>query len=63
MIRWEYKTVSFEECATFSGGFNTDKFNQKLNLLGREGWALVSTTTKPGFTHSSRFIAVFKRAL
>lgn len=63
MTRWEYKTVSFEDCATFVGGFNTDKFNQKLNLLGREGWELVLTTTKPSFTHANRFIAVFKRAL
>ncbi len=63
MTRWEYKTVSFEDCVTFLGGFNSDKFSQKLNLLGREGWELVLTNSKPGFTHSSKFIAVFKRAL
>ena len=38
-MKWEYSTVMFEASRWFLGGkIDGQKFNDRLNRLGEEGW-------------------------
>ncbi|HYG36423.1 MAG TPA: DUF4177 domain-containing protein, partial [Clostridia bacterium] len=42
-MKWEYRTVMFEASRWFLGGqIDGQKFNDRLNELGEEGWELVN---------------------
>ncbi len=42
-MKWEYRTVVFEVSGWFIGGkLDGQRFNDRLNQLGEEGWELVS---------------------
>ena len=62
--RWEYNTVIFESKWFVSGRLDGERFQAKLDELGREGWELVSvfdTNIHEGVT--AQVVAVFKRPL
>ena len=44
MIRWEYNTVVLETGFFSSGRMDAEKFQGKLDELGRAGWELVSVS-------------------
>ena len=65
MIKWEYKTLKFE---TESSGYFSDgkldevDLDKKLNLLGEEGWELISSfDTNKCQGETKDIIAMFKR--
>lgn len=42
-MKWEYTTVIFESTGLFvSNKLDGEKFNNRLNRLGEEGWELAS---------------------
>ncbi|MDB6029227.1 MAG: hypothetical protein JWM68_5450, partial [Verrucomicrobiales bacterium] len=41
-MKWEYYTVLFEASGWFGGELDGQKFNDRLNRLGEDGWELVS---------------------
>lgn len=61
-MSWEYNTVVFESRWFSGGALDGEKFQAKLDELGRAGWELVSvfdTNRHEGVT--GQVIAVFKR--
>jgi hypothetical protein len=63
-MRWEYNTVIFEPRWFVSGRLDGERFQTKLDELGRAGWELVSvfdTNVHEGAT--AQVVAVFKRPL
>lgn len=62
MTRWQYNTVIFDIGFFSSGKIDGEKFQERLDALGQEGWELVSvfdTNVYEGRT--GQVIAVFKR--
>jgi len=65
-MKWEYRTVVFEVPGWFIGGkLDGEKFNDRLNQLGEEGWELVSVfDTKFAQGGGTRdVVAVLKRPM
>ncbi len=64
-MKWEYMTVVFETSAWFLGGkLDGEKFNDRLNKLGEEGWELVSVFDTDYLKGGTRdVIAVLKRPM
>jgi hypothetical protein len=64
-MKWEYTTLMFEAEGWLLGGvLNGEKFNNRLNELGEEGWELVNvfdTNVQGG--RSRNIVAVMKRPL
>ena len=64
-MKWEYRTIVFEVSGWFIGGkLDAQKFNDRLNQLGEEGWELVSvfdTNFTQGGTRD--VVAVLKRSM
>jgi hypothetical protein len=62
-MKWEYLTVKFATSGWFLGGIlDGQKFNDRLNQLGAQGWELVSvfdTNMAEGQTRD--VVAVLKR--
>ena len=63
MTTWEYKSIKFETKGAFIGGvIDIDELNKQANILGSQGWELVSTPVSSTFLGPSREIAaIFKR--
>lgn len=62
MEKWEYKSTKLETRGMMGGILELDEFNSKLNMLGSQGWELVSCmTTSRGNGYTREAIAVFKR--
>lgn len=64
-MKWEYTTVMFEASGWFVGGaLDGEKFNNRLNQLGEEGWELVSVfDTNAQGGRSRDIVAVLKRPM
>ena len=64
-MKWEYITVMFAATDWWLGGkLDGEKFNERLNRLGGEGWELVSvfdTNYTQGATRD--VVAVLKRPM
>lgn len=62
MAKWEYKTIKVKLTGITGGILDTEEFDYELNLLGSQGWELVSAfTTNASNGYSRDAIAVFKR--
>lgn len=62
MEYWEYRSIKVETKGMLGGILNTDDFDDELNVLGRNGWELVSCfDTNQSYGQSREVIAVFKR--
>jgi hypothetical protein len=63
-MKWEYSTVMFEASGWLGGKLDGQKFNERLNGLGEEGWELVSVfDTNYGQGATRDVVAVFKRPI
>ncbi len=64
-MKWEYLTIKFGTTGWFLGGMlDGQKFNDRLNCLGEQGWELVSvfdTNMSQGQTRD--VVAVLKKPL
>ena len=64
-MKWDYLTVKFTTSGWFLGGIlDGEKFNDRLNQLGQEGWELVcvfDTNMAEGQTRD--VVAVLKRPM
>ncbi len=65
MMKYEYSTVVFDTTAFFIGSkLNHERFHEKLNEYGREGWELVNALDlNRGNGVTYEVIAIFKRPL
>lgn len=62
MEKWEYKSIKFQTEGSLGGILDTDYFDSEINIMGRQGWELVSCiSTHAAYGKSREVIAVFKR--
>jgi hypothetical protein len=60
---WEYKTVFLATKGFLGGKLDPATFERELNVLGRDGWELVSVFDTNQYEGATRdVVAVFKRA-
>lgn len=63
-VQWEYRTLRYEVSGFVTPKFDSLKYDDELNQLGRAGWELVSVMDmNAGNGASFALVAVFKRAL
>jgi hypothetical protein len=61
--KWEYHTVTLDVEGFFNVRVDEGQLAQEFNVLGREGWELVSMVDlNRGHGRSASVVAVFKRA-
>jgi Domain of unknown function (DUF4177) len=59
---WEHKTIKVNTKGFNGGILDIDIFDEELNVLGSEGWELVTALNTNQSSGSSReVIAIFKR--
>jgi hypothetical protein len=65
MTQFEYSTVVFDTTAFFiQSKLNHQRFHEKLNEYGRDGWELVNVfDLNRGHGSTYEVVAVFKRPL
>ncbi len=64
MDRFEYKVVTFDTKGFFGGNVEVDQIVYQLNLLGEEGWEMIScTSTNKSYGASKSIVCFFKRRL
>ncbi|NLK39346.1 MAG: DUF4177 domain-containing protein [Clostridiales bacterium] len=62
METFEYKTVFTDAKGALGGKVDKSDFEEQLNLLGAQGWELVSTVPSAQSYGSTRWlISIFKR--
>ena len=62
MTKWEYKTIKLAATGWFAGG-NLDEgmLDEYMNLLGRDGWELVSAfDTSQAYGASRNIVAIIQ---
>jgi hypothetical protein len=64
-MKWEYRTLMFDALGWFVGGeLDGEKFNNRLNELGEEGWELVTVfDTNAQGGRSRSIVAVLTRPM
>jgi hypothetical protein len=61
-MRWEYKAFKFKAEGFWQGGkIDHGKLENTLNLLGHDGWELVSITAAQARGWTEDIVAVLKR--
>jgi len=63
MDQFEYKIMKFKPRKSFLGGsFDNIEINNKINILGQQGWELVSTSTiNAELGSTTEILMTFKR--
>ncbi|MBQ9425704.1 MAG: DUF4177 domain-containing protein [Erysipelotrichaceae bacterium] len=62
MDNFEYKVVTYDTKGFFGGNVEPDQLENQLNLLGYDGWELVScTSTNQSYGSSRSIVCIFKR--
>jgi len=62
MERFEYKVMTYDTKGFFGGNVEVQQIEDQLNLLGNDGWEMVScTTTNQSYGSSKSIVCIFKR--
>ncbi|MBR0144697.1 MAG: DUF4177 domain-containing protein [Clostridia bacterium] len=62
MEKFEYKVVTFDTTGFFGGNVETRQVETQLNLLGDDGWEMISSTsTNQSYGASKSIVCIFKR--
>ena len=62
MEKYEYKVVAYDTKGFFGGNVEISQIEKQLNLLGNDGWEMVSsTTTSQSYGASKSIVCIFKR--
>ncbi len=62
MEKFEYKVVTYDTKGFWGGTVETRQIEEKLNLLGDDGWEMVScTSTSQSYGASKSIVCMFKR--
>jgi hypothetical protein len=62
MEKWEYYTLKVQLKGVMGGILDTDELTYRLNILGEQGWELVSCfSTNGGNGYGREAVAVLKR--
>lgn len=62
MDKFEYKVVTYDTKGFWGGTVEVHQIENQLNLLGSEGWEMVScTSTNQSYGASKSIVCMFKR--
>ena len=62
MEKFEYKGVAYDTKGFWGGGVETQQIEDQLNLIGNDGWEMVScTSTNQSYGASKSIVCIFKR--
>ncbi|MBR6706197.1 MAG: DUF4177 domain-containing protein [Clostridia bacterium] len=62
MEKFEYKVVTFDTKGFWGGIVEVQQIEKQLNLLGNDGWEMVSSTsTNQSYGSSKSIVCIFKR--
>ena len=62
MEKFEYKVVTYDTKGLWGGIIDHDQLENQLNMLGNDGWELVSSTsTNQAYGSSKSIVCIFKR--
>ncbi|MBQ3999780.1 MAG: DUF4177 domain-containing protein [Oscillospiraceae bacterium] len=62
MDKFEYKVVTFDTKGFWGGNVETMQIEEQLNLLGSNGWEMIScTSTNMSYGASKSIVCIFKR--
>ena len=64
MDRFEYKVLAYDTKGFFGGSVEVEQLEEQLNLLGEEGWEMVSSTNSTqSYGASKSIVCIFKRKI
>ncbi len=64
MKKWSYKVIEFDSKGFVGGKVNSRNIEDRLNELGNQGWALVSSfTTNQAYGQTNKIVFTFKREI
>ena len=62
MERFEYKVVVYDTKGFWGGSIEDNKLENRLNLLGNDGWEMVScTASNQSYGSTKSIVCIFKR--
>ena len=62
MEKFEYKVVTYDTKGFWGGDVDPGRLENELNLLGCDGWELISSAaTTQGYGASKSIVCIFKR--
>lgn len=62
MEKFEYKVAVYDTKGFWGGDVDSNRFEKQLNLLGNDGWEMVScTSTNQSYGSSKSIVCIFKR--
>ena len=62
MEKFEYKVVVYDTKGIWGGDVEENQLENQLNLIGNDGWELVScTSSNESFGASRSIVCIFKR--
>ena len=62
MEQFEYKVVIYDTKGFFGGDVDRNQLEDQLNLMGYDGWEMVScTSTNQSYGSSKSIVCIFKR--
>lgn len=62
MEKYEYKTFTYETKGLLGGAVETGQLQNELNMLGNDGWELVSSvSTTQSYGSSKSIVCILKR--
>ncbi|MBE8719884.1 DUF4177 domain-containing protein [Sphingobacterium pedocola] len=62
MKTFEYKTIKIDSKFSWTkSGFESDRIDEELNIMGREGWELVTAESAISTGGTYAFLYTFKR--
>ena len=64
MNKYEYKVVVYDTKGVFGGKVDSKQLEAQLNMLGYEGWEMVScTSSNQSYGSSKSIVFIFKRMM
>ena len=62
MDKFEYKVVTYDTKGFWGGNVETYQIEDQLNMIGNDGWEMVScTSTNQSYGASKSIVCIFKR--
>ena len=62
MEKFEYKVVTYDPSGFFGGNVQPNQIEYQLNMLGNDGWEMIScTSTNMSYGASKSIVCIFKR--
>lgn len=62
MEKYEYKVITYDTKGLLGGSVEVNQLENQLNVLGYDGWELVSSfSTAQSYGSSKSIVCVFKR--